>query len=171
MINQTRLATCVAAIVALSSCASNSQLSTPPIEVSFQSEQARSQTSQFVVLPSRTYLFDANRKRNEIEGVPCQIKGNGFQVTYTTPANVRLPTYGIETADLEMTCTWEDERRFQPLHVRNLTLESIQSSGVHGGLVGVVVTAGIAAGRGNRPDDRYSYRLPEMELNERPPRR
>lgn len=163
------LATCLVASLALISCASTSQLTTPPLEVSFGSAEDRTNIRDFVVLTSRTYAYNANRSRNEVEGVPCTIQGEGFHLAYTTPANVRLPVFGLQTRELSMTCTWQEEQRFQPLFVRNLTQESIESSGTSGGLLGVVLTAGIAAVRGNREDDRYSYRTPNMELNERPP--
>lgn len=167
--NRTSLAICVVASLALGACATTSQLTTPPLDVSFESDETRADVREFVVLTSRTYLYDANRTREEVQGVPCVIQGHGFQLAYTTPANVRLPTFGIRSSELSMTCTWEEQPRYQPLHVRNLTQESIQSSGTSGGLLGVVLTAGIAAVRGNQEDDSYSYRTPNMDLNERPP--
>ncbi|MEM9107254.1 MAG: hypothetical protein AAGC96_16505 [Pseudomonadota bacterium] len=156
-----------ATAILLSACATPPP-TTPPVEASFTSASAQADVQKFVVLASRTYAYGPDRKRTEKKGVPCTIKGKGFQVRYNSPANVRLPVYGLNTSELSMTCQYEGSTRFEALSVRNLTAERIADSGSAGGLVGAIVAISISSARGNQPDDDYTYETPDMDLNRKP---
>lgn len=167
--NRTKVAGAMSIALILSACATPPP-KTPPVEPTFTSAAARQSVKKFVVLPSRTYAYTAERKREEKQGVPCRIKGSGFTVDYRTPANVRLPVYGLDTSELSMTCEYEGSTKFENLSVRNLTAERIADSGNSGGFLGVIIAASISSARGNQPDDDYTYERPDMELNSRPSR-
>lgn len=158
----------VAVIAVLLSACATPPPTTPPVEATFTSASAKADAQKFVVLASRTYAYAPDRKRTEKKGVPCTIKGNGFRVSYNTPANVRLPVYGVKTSELSMTCQYEGSARFEALSVRNLTAERIADSGAAGGLVGAIVAISISSARGNQPDDDYTYETPDMDLNRKP---
>ena len=160
-------AVAISAACFLSACLSAKKPTTPPVEAQFATAEAQSSVQKYVVLDSHTFVYNANRRRVELKGVPCTVKGNGFTVSYTTPANLRLPVYGPNTSDLSMTCQYEGDERFKNIEVRNLTAESISNAGASGGFIGSLVATGIAAGRGNRANDEYTYSTPSMFLNEK----
>lgn len=119
--------------------------------------------NRFIVLPSRTYALDKNR-RVEKKGIPCYIKGDEFIVNYASPANLRLPLFGANTSDLTMVCIYEGKKRVKNLKIRNVTSERIAGIGSAGGLIGVVITASIASACGNQSNDDYTYMVSDMNL-------
>lgn len=53
--------------------------------------------------------------------------------------------------------------------VRNPTAERLANAGAGGGLIGSLIASGIAASRGNKPDDDYTYQRPVMFLDRKSP--
>ena len=152
----------------LTACESTRTLTTPPVTAKFSSQAARADVEKFVILQSRTTALNDKKKRVEIDGVPCTVDGNGFSLDYKTPANLQLPVFGVKTSDLSMSCTYKGTKRFKSIKVRNLTAERISNAGAGGGLIGSLIASGIAASRGNKPGDDYTYLTPKMFLDSDP---
>jgi hypothetical protein len=150
----------------LSGCTTKAP-STPPVEPQFGTTEAQSAVQKYVVLDSHTYVY-AGSKRVETQGVPCKVSGSGFAMAYASPANLRLPVFGVKTSDLSMTCTHDGNEKYKTIKVRNLTSEGIANAGANGGLIGAVIGMGIAGARGDRANDEYTYQSPIMVLNEKP---
>lgn len=150
----------------LAACQTNRTLSTPPVEARFGSETVRSNVEKFVILQSRTTALNDRKRRVDVDGIPCSVKGDGFSLTYHTPANLKLPVFGVRTSDLSMSCTYKGARKYKSIKVRNVTAERIANSGAGGGLIGSLIASGIAASRGNKPGDNYTYVSPTMFLDQ-----
>ncbi|KIC36439.1 hypothetical protein RA27_22040 [Ruegeria sp. ANG-R] len=155
------------AALGLSACASTplQEITTPPVEPKVTS---KAPVQKYVTLPARTFIYAENGKRAELAGIKCKLRGDKFHTSYQTPANVKLPVYGLETSALNLACRHQNKDVHETVGVRNLTSEQIAGSGAQHGLIGSLLASGIAAGRGNRPNDNYTYRTPYMALNEKP---
>lgn len=163
-----RLPLCVftaSLVLVLTGCNTTSTLTTPPVEASFSSAAKRGDVEKYVILQSRTTALNDQKRREQVDGVPCAVRGDGFSLSYKTPANLRIPVFGVKTSDLSMSCTYKGSKKYKPIGVRNLTAERIANSGAGGGLIGSLIASGIAASRGNKPGDDYTYNRPNMFLD------
>lgn len=168
MPNRKNAAILLSTMAILAGCQTTQTIVTPPVQVTFSEVEVQNSVQKYVNLPSRTFAFDSKGKRSEQIGTPCEISSHGFSASYVTPATVSLPVFGLNTSDLTMTCTINEQQRSKSIGVVNLTADSIRSSGASGGLIGAVVASGIAGVRGNRPNDNYSYHPLNLDLNDKP---
>lgn len=150
----------------LAACQTTRTLSTPPVTAQFSSETVRKDVEKYVILQSRTTALNDKKRRVETDGVPCAVEGNGFSLNYRTPANLKLPVFGVRTSDLSMSCTYEGAKKYKSIKVRNLTAERIANAGAGGGLIGSLIASGFAASRGNKPGDDYTYASLSMFLDQ-----
>ncbi len=149
----------------LTACQSTRTLSTPPVEARFSSETARNNVEKYVILQSRTTALNEKKRRVDVDGIACSVRGDGFSLNYRTPANLKLPVFGVRTSDLSMSCAYQGSRKYKSINVRNVTAERIANAGAGGGLIGSLIASGIAASRGNKPGDDYTYASPTMFLD------
>ena len=105
-----------------------------------------------------------NGTYQEIAGVPCELKGDGFRSTFVTPAIVVTPDMGPRTPVASLRCTHEGQAFFQILQPINDTVSSIDqnasAAGAGAGLVGIIVSGISASSQRARRDatlDVYGY--------------
>jgi hypothetical protein len=80
----------------------------------------------------------------ELKGVPCELKADGFKSNFVTPAVVVTPDMGPRTPVASLTCTYGDQKFFQILQPVNDTVKSIDANasaaGAGAGIIGVIVS-------------------------------
>jgi len=148
----------------LSGCVTTQNISKATIEPVFASQTARNTVQRYVVLDSRTTSLDADRRRVEVVDVSCKLIGTGFQLAYTTPANVKIPVYGPRSSDLTMVCQYKGDRYTKNIPVFNETRDDIENAGAQGGFLGSIIMMTYAETRGDKADDVYTYRKPHLHL-------
>ncbi|WP_417808471.1 hypothetical protein [Thioclava sp.] len=116
-------------------------------------------TSNFTV---RTYSTKGSYQ--EVKGVPCQFKADGFYADFVTPAVVVSPNMGPRTPVASLTCTYEGEKYFKIVQPINDTTTKIDqnasAAGAGAGLIGVIVTGISSSSQRARRDanlDVYGY--------------
>jgi hypothetical protein len=116
-------------------------------------------TTNFTV---RTY--DVKDGLQELTGVPCEFKGEGFHASFTTPAVVVAPDMGPRTPVASLTCSYNGQKSFQIVQPVNITLQKIDenasASGAGAGIVGLIVSGISDSAQRSRRDatlDIYGY--------------
>jgi len=100
----------------------------------------------------------------EITGVPCELKGDGFVSNFTTPAIVVTPDMGPRTPVASLTCTYDGKKFFQIVQPVNDTVNGIDqnasAAGAGAGIVGLIVSGISSSSQRARRDanlDVYGY--------------
>lgn len=100
----------------------------------------------------------------EIAGVPCEFKADGFRSTFTTPALVLSPNMGLRTPVASLTCTYNGQQFFQLMQPINDTTAAIDANanaaGAGAGLIGLIVSGVSSSTQRARRDatlDMYGY--------------
>lgn len=146
----------IAAFVAVSTLLGCVEYQTArPADVRFTSG-ANAGVTGYHSLPVRAFLGRASQK-TEMRGVPCEVIGSGFKAQVQTPAAVNVPVYGLKSKALYVSCKYEGEMQDISLAPVNLTESKALSNGAAGGVLGVIVTSAVVAGRKNKQDDEYGY--------------
>lgn len=144
---------------------STTPISTAPVQVSHSTTRP---VQRYEIVAGRAFMFDASGKRVEVVGVPCRLNGAGLAAAYTTPSNLNIPIYGPSSSTISVGCTHQGKTVQQVVRPVNKTQESIANSGAGGGILGALIATSVAAGRGNRANDEYSYQRLFVDLNKRP---
>ncbi len=150
-------------------CACDSQ--TPgvqPVPYESTAQIAPSGVSQFMF---RSYEMQGGA-RQEVEGVPCAMRGEGFRSRFSTPAKLTAPVFGPATKPLTITC--REGARAQAIAVKpfNKTQRDANKSLVHltsaTSVTGAVVAAakiGTAMKPRDKAQDIYNYADTRIVLN------
>ncbi|KFE35939.1 hypothetical protein [Thioclava atlantica] len=119
----------------------------------------RGGTSNFTV---RTYSTKGSYQ--EVKGVPCTFKADGFHAEFTTPAVVVTPDMGPRTPVASISCVYQGEKVFRIVQPINDTTTKIDqnaaAAGAGAGLIGVIVTGISSSSQRARRDatlDVYGY--------------
>lgn len=148
--------------VALSGCTTGVPITSPPQNVTFTSAIAQKNIAAIDVVEIRAMRSETGagrKKKSEVLGAACHLKGNGFKAKFVTPAKLNVPTYLGKTDAITATCTLAGERASATLMPVNVTA-NVKADPVGGGLVGILimvaVTASIKAAR-NPTKDEFDY--------------
>ena len=104
---------------------------------------------------------------NELAGVPCEFKADGYSSNFVTPAIVITPDMGPRTPVASLTCTFQGEKFFQIVQPINDTTMAIDQNasvaGAGAGLIGVIVSGISASAQRSRRDARLDvYGYPDI---------
>ena len=158
----------VLSALVLTACGpSTTPITTAPVQVSHSTTRP---VQRYEIVPARAVMFDASGKRVELAGVPCRLNGAGLAAAYTTPANLNIPIYGPNSSTVSVGCSHEGKTVQKVVGPVNKTREAVANSGSGAGLLGALIATSVAAGRGNRANDEYSYERFFVDVNKRPRR-
>lgn len=151
----------IAFALTVSGCMSYAPIETPPQKVAFSSQTARTNVDSFSTSAIRT-IREEGKKKVEVKGAACKIRGTGYSARVITPALVELPTYRGKTDPVHISCDAGGMSVAETVEPRNETLarlQATQSSG--GGLVGalaVAIAKGVAKSTRDPSKDEFAYR-------------
>lgn len=157
----------IAFALTVSGCMSYAPIETPPQKVAFSSQTAQTNVDSFSTSAIRT-IREEGKKKVEVKGAACKIRGTGYSARVITPALVELPTYRGKTDPVQISCNAAGMSVAETVEPRNETLarlQATQSSG--GGLVGalaVAIAKGVAKSTRDPSKDEFAYRS-EIALN------
>lgn len=147
------------AALAVSAC--NSYEPATPVDVVMSSQSAK--PAGFHVVAVRTFVTTSGKK-NEVKGVPCQLRGSGFSSSFQSPASVNVPTYGPSSRAIETKCTYNGVTETKVSAPVNITEQKAISSGASGGLLGALVVAAVVSGREDKATDEFGYQVGQFEF-------
>lgn len=146
----------------LAACATGVAINTPPQQVSFSTDAARNNIyaqKPIEVRAQSIQIVNGSKKRAEITGAACAIKGTGYTAQITTPAKVNLPTYKGRTDPVTITCKANGQtatKTFEPYNETTSRQATVTTGGLAAVLVTAVATAAVKAAR-NPANDVYAY--------------
>ncbi|UWQ48409.1 hypothetical protein K3722_10875 [Leisingera caerulea] len=151
----------IAFALTVSGCMTYAPIETPPQKVAFSSQTARTNVDSFSTSAVRT-IREEGKKKVEVKGAACKIRGTGYSARVVTPALVELPTYRGKTNPVNISCAAGGMSATETVEPYNATLARIQSTQTSGGgLVGalaVAVAKGIAKSTRDPSKDEFAYR-------------
>jgi hypothetical protein len=85
----------IALPLVLTACVKYAEISAPPQSVTFTETRAQSAAKGFTETTFRAFRSTAKgtKDNQELIGVRCSLKGNGFKASVSTPAIVKMPSY------------------------------------------------------------------------------
>ncbi len=97
-------------ILSLTGCVPD-EISTPPVDVTLKAAGNIARPNHISSLKVRVYEnVGVNRVWiEERTGVSCQISSPFYSVKASTPARIKVPTYGTQTPNFTTTCTYKGE--------------------------------------------------------------
>jgi len=128
-----------------------------PVDVTWTSTQNQTALRGYDATFVRSYIEKENQSKTETTGVACDFQGSGFNGAVQTPGIVNLPAFGAGSRPVTFTCTNGDETVVKQAIPYNVTSEERISAGASGGLLGVIVMAGVDAAR-DKSADTWGYR-------------
>lgn len=149
-------ALCLAGLV---SACTDTEITQAPVDVTFASKSASQGLAGYHSTKMRAFLKEdtaKKRKKAELTGVPCIVKGSGYSAKFVTPAIVNLPTYGGSTRAVNIVCDYNGQKVSGNVIPKNLTSEQMMASSGQGGLLGVLLVASIDAAR-DKSADKWGY--------------
>jgi PBP1b-binding outer membrane lipoprotein LpoB len=138
----------------LAGCESGVEITTPPVEVKFTDSTAANSIAGYDAVKVRTWA-EVDGSKAELQGVPCDLKGIGYQARLNTPAIVTLPVYQGHTRPVTVTCTYNGRSVSKVQEPYNDTTAQ-RTTMLGGGLLGLVISAAVESSR-DTGADRYLY--------------
>ena len=121
----------------------------------------------FQVAAVRTFVT-TDKKKNEIKGVPCQMRSSTFSSSFQSPASVNVSTYGPVPRAIETKYSYNgitDTKVSAPV---NIIEQKAISSGASGGLLSALVIAAVVSGREDIATDEFGYQVGQFEFKAAP---
>jgi len=150
------------AALSLAGCQKYAEVTTQPQAVNFTS--AGVAEASIETAPSTVRSFTEGEQKNrvgeEIIGASCDLRGNGFDASFITPAILQLPRFQGAADPVNLRCTAQGKTGDQESPPVNWTLERIQQSSGQTSLLGVMMEAvvqGVATAARNPLNDEYGY--------------
>lgn len=158
----------LAAMAFLAAC-DGAEINQPPVPYTPTKTLNEAGVTSFT---ARAYL-KADGERNELTGVSCTFKGDGFRSSFVTPAVVSAPNMQLRTPPASVTCTYNGVSKTQVMTPYNKTVADIQNQGASygagGGLLGAIIGGAIATSQVNERDpslDIWAYRSVSVEFTQ-----
>lgn len=163
---KTSLSIAVSCLALCSACAGTAPIEGPPQTVSRSAAFPTTNLRGYQPLTVRTYA-GSQATSTEIEKVECQLKGQGYQVAFSSPARLAVPVYGKKTPLPTVTCHYTGQTVSKKPKLTNETEGDmfrgmIVGTGILGPkavLAAGVIAAGVVAVRPGKESDEYGFKM------------
>lgn len=128
-----------------------------PVDVNFTPAANQPALRGYDTTYVRSYIAGPDNSKTETAGVACTFSGSGFNGSVTTPGIVNLPAFGTGTRPVAFTCSDGNTTIVSQAVPYNVTSNERMAAGASGGLIGVLIMAGVDAARDSTADT-WGYR-------------
>lgn len=142
-------------------CTPAIEVTTQPVDVTFTSNASQPALTGYDATFVRSYVAEGNQSKTETTGASCTFQGSGFNGLVQTPSIVNLPVFGAGSRPVTFSCTDGKATVVRQAIPYNVTSDEKIAAGANGGLLGVIVMAGVDAAR-DKSDDAWGYRDVEV---------
>lgn len=147
----------LSALLLGAACTPAVEVTSRPVDVTWTSTQNQTALRGYDATFVRSYNEREGQSKTETTGVACDFQGSGFNGAVQTPGIVNLPSFGAGSRPVTFTCTNGEETVVKQALAYNVTSEERIAAGASGGLLGVIVMAGVDAAR-DKSADTWGYR-------------